>query len=65
MPPSCFAFFIVTNGEVQNPEFVVWREDDFTEEMWQWKKKNIRLTGDVEYWCKKGREYYRFNPFAT
>lgn len=67
MPVSCYALFLVIDGRVENPEFVVWGEDDFRVELWKWKKKGVTTTGrQVEFWARKGskRDFYRINPNA-
>lgn len=68
MPTRCFALFLVIDGRVENPEFVVWGEDDFKAEMWKWKKKGVRVDGhNVEFWARKGtkHDFYRINPYAV
>jgi hypothetical protein len=58
--------FLVIDGRVENPEFVVWDRDSFTEELWKWKRKEVRVSGrNVEFWAKHGQEYFRFNPNAV
>lgn len=66
MPRESHAFFLVIDGRVENPEFVVWDRDSFTEELWKWKRKEVRVSGrNVEFWAKRGQEYFRFNPNAV
>lgn len=66
MPPSCHALFVVTDGKVNNPEFVVWRKDDFNEELWKWKRKGVRVAGrQVEFWAKHGPDYSIINIHAV
>jgi hypothetical protein len=66
MPRESFALFLVIDGRVENPEFVVWDRDSFSAELWKWKRKEVRVNGrNVEFWAKKGSRYYRINPNAV
>lgn len=66
MPRESHALFLVIDGRVENPEFVVWDRDSFTEELWKWKRKGVRVSGrNVEFWAKRGQQYFRFNPNAV
>jgi len=66
MPRECFALFLVIDGRVENPEFVVWDRDSYAEELWKWKRKGVRVDGrNVEFWAKKGRGFFRINPYAV
>lgn len=66
MPRESFALFLVIDGRVENPEFVVWDRDSYAEELWKWKRKGVRVDGrNVEFWAKKGLRYFRINPYAV
>lgn len=67
MPTSAHALIVIIDGRMENPEFVVWGLDDFNEEMWKWKKRlHEHLSNKrVEYWAKKGKRFYKINPFAV
>ena len=66
MPRESFALFLIIDGRVENPEFVVWDRDSFTEELWKWKRRAVRVSGsNVEFWQKHGQRFYRFNPNAV
>lgn len=66
MPRESHALFLVIDGRVENPEFVVWDKDSFTEELWKWKRKAVRVSGrHVEFWAKHGQSFCRFNPNAV
>lgn len=66
MPPSSHALFVVIDGKVENPEFVVWGLDDYREELWKWKRKGVTTQGRaIEFWAKHGRHFYRTNPRAV
>ena len=66
MPPSCHALFVVADGKVNNPEFVVWRKDDFNEELWKLKRQGVRVNGrQIEFIAKHGPEYVRINIDAV
>jgi hypothetical protein len=62
MPRKSHAMFLVVDGKVENPEFVVWTLKGFREELWKWKRKDNRVAGNhIEYWAKHDRDFYRFN----
>lgn len=66
MPRESHALFLVIDGRVENPEFVVWDKDSFTEELWKWKRKGVRFDGrSVEFWEKRGQTFYRINIQAV
>lgn len=66
MPRESHALFLVIDGRVENPEFVVWDRDSFTEELCKWKRKEVRIAGrNIEFWAKHGQEYFRINPNAV
>ena len=68
MPRHCFALFLVIDGLVENPEFVVWDLDSYRQELWKWKRKGIVTTGKhVVFWARKGsaRNFFRINPNET
>jgi hypothetical protein len=66
MPRESHALFLVIDGRVENPEFVVWDRDSFTEELWKWKRRAVRVAGHhVEFWAKHGQHFSRFNPNAV
>jgi hypothetical protein len=67
MPRRCRSLLVILDGgRVENPEFVVWDRDSFTEELWKWKRKEVRVAGShVEFWAKHGQEFYRINPNAV
>jgi hypothetical protein len=55
----------VIDGRVENPEFVVWTLDAFRDELWQWKRKEVRANGrHIEFWAKHDGQFCRFNPNA-
>ena len=63
MPRESPALFVVVDGRVENPEFVVWDRDSFTESFWKWKHREVRISGrNAEIWAKHGRDFYRINP---
>lgn len=66
MPRESWALFLIIDGRVENPEFVVWDRDSYAEELWKWKRKEVRVAGrNVEFWAKKGLTFYRINPNAV
>ena len=66
MPRRSHALFLVIDGRVENPEFVVWDLDSFREELWKWKRKEVRVSGShVEFWAKHEARFCRFNPNAV
>lgn len=66
MPRESHALFLVIDGRVENPEFVVWDRDSYAEELWKWKRKEVRVSGrNVEFWAKHGQEFFRINPNAV
>jgi hypothetical protein len=66
MPRESHALFLIIDGRVENPEFVVWDRDSYTEELWKWKRKPLRISGrNVEFWAKHGQQYSRINPNAV
>jgi len=66
MPPSAYALILVIDGKMENPEFVVWRIDDYNEELWKWKRKmdGYMHKKHIEYWAKKGKTFYKINPWS-
>lgn len=66
MPLKSHALFLIIDGRVENPEFVVWGLDDYREELWRWKKTKHTIAGNnVEYWAKLGFEIRRININAV
>jgi hypothetical protein len=66
MPRESHALFLVIDGRVENPEFVVWDRDSYAEELWKWKRREVRVSGrHVEFWAKHGQHFSRFNPNAV
>jgi hypothetical protein len=66
MPRRSHALFLVIDGRVENPEFVVHDLESYREELWKWKRKAVRVDGrHVEFWCKHDASFYRFNPNAV
>ena len=66
MPRRSHALFLVIDGHVENPEFVVWTLDAFRDELWQWKRKEVRANGrHIEFWAKHDGHFCRFNPNAV
>jgi len=62
MPRKSHAIFLVIDGRVENPEFVVWTLKGFREELWKWKRKDNRVAGNhIEYWAKHDGDFYKFN----
>lgn len=67
MPVRCYALILVIDGRVENPEFVVWSEDSFNEELWKLLKKGIRAAGNhIEFYARLGTKdaIYRFTPLG-
>jgi hypothetical protein len=66
MPRESHALFVIADGKVLNPEFVVWDRDSYREELWKWKRKGVRVDGrNVEFIAKHGQTYERININAV
>lgn len=66
MPRRSHALFLIIDGRVENPEFVVWGLDDYRDELWKWKKTPHTIAGkNVEYWAKIGEDIRRINIHAV
>lgn len=62
MPRTSHAMFLVIDGRVENPEFVVRDLKGYKEELWKWKRKDNRADGNnLEFWAKHEQDFYRFN----
>lgn len=65
MPTRCYSLILVIDGRVENPEFVVWDQDSFNEELHKTLKKGIRAAGNhIEFYARMGTKdaVYRFRP---
>lgn len=62
MPRESHALFVIADGKVLNPEFVVWDRDSYREELWKLKRRGFRVDGrHIEFIAKHGQEYERIN----
>jgi hypothetical protein len=62
MPRRSHAMFLIIDGRVENPEFVVHDIDSYREELWKWKRKDNRVAGShIEFWAKHDQQFFRFN----
>lgn len=66
MPRRSHALILIIDGRVENPEFVVHDIESYREELWKWKRKEVRVAGrNVEFWAKHDSKFFRINPNAV